>query len=61
MQHVTSCHKELPQCNADFDVYLQIDLRRKSTATPINFNETKMNAFYKDDGEYLKLLDLAQN
>jgi hypothetical protein len=58
---VDDCHNELSQCNEDIDTYLQKRFEQKVHCDADTFNVTKVNAFYKDDREYLKLLDLAQN
>ena len=58
---VDDCHNELSQCNENLDTYLQKRFERKVHCDADTFNVTKVNAFYKDDREYLKLLDLAQN
>ena len=58
---VTKCMDELALHNGNVEALIRTKFHEKVDCNADTFNETKVRSFYKDDREYEKLLDLAQN
>ena len=58
---VTKCMGELALHNGNVEALIRTKFHEKVDCNADTFNETKVRAFYNNDREYDKLLDLAKN